>query len=73
MLEQRARKARVAIGQQLITYRYGAKSNPGAWYGDWLQLVQGGDRLPRIMGGELSDLETYPGFSANQNGHDDVS
>jgi DNA-binding beta-propeller fold protein YncE len=58
---------RVAIGQQLITWKYGAKTNPNAWYGDWLQLEQGGYPLPEIMGGELSDLETYPGFTPNRN------
>lgn len=57
---------RVAIGQQLITWKYGLKSNPNAWYGDWLQLEQAGLPLPEIMGGELSDLMTYPGFSPNQ-------
>lgn len=58
---------RVAIGQQLITWKYGLKSNPNAWYGDWLQLKQAGDPLPLIMGGETSDLMNYPGFAPNQN------
>jgi DNA-binding beta-propeller fold protein YncE len=56
---------RVAIGQQLITWKYGAKSKPGGWYGDWLQLKQAGLPLPELMGGETSDLMTYPGFSPN--------
>jgi mannan endo-1,4-beta-mannosidase len=58
---------RVAIGQQLITWKYGSKSNPNAWYGDWLQLKQQGLPLPEVMGGELSDLESYPGFQPNTN------
>lgn len=58
---------RVAIGQQLITWRYGPKTDPNAWYGDWLQLQNGGFPLPKIMGGELSDLMSYPGFSPNTN------
>jgi mannan endo-1,4-beta-mannosidase len=57
---------RVAIGQQLITYLYGPKSDPNAWYGDWRQLERGGFRLPKIMAGELSDLMSYPGFAPNQ-------
>ena len=63
---------RVAIGQQLITWRYGAKSDPTAWYGDWLQLEQGAYPLPLIMGGELSDLMSYPGFAPNQNALDEL-
>lgn len=58
---------RVAIGQQLITYLYGPKTDPNAWYGDWLQLEQGGFPLPEVMGGELSDLMSYPGFEPNRN------
>jgi mannan endo-1,4-beta-mannosidase len=58
---------RVLVGQQLITWEYGPKTDPNAWYGDWLQLEQGGFPLPEIMGGELSDLMTYPGFVPNQN------
>jgi mannan endo-1,4-beta-mannosidase len=58
---------RVAIGQQLITWEYGAKSDPNAWYGDWLQMANGGFPLPEIMAGETSDLETYSGFAPNQN------
>lgn len=58
---------RVAIGQQLITWKYGLKTNPNAWYGDWLQLEQGGFPLPEVMGGELGDLMSYAGFSPNQN------
>lgn len=58
---------RVAIGQQLITWKYGAKTNPNAWYGDWLQMVNGGFPLPEIMAGETSDLESYAGFTPNQN------
>lgn len=57
---------RIALGQQLITWEYGRKSNPKAWYGDWLQLENSGLSLPKIMGGELSDLMTYPGFSPNK-------
>jgi len=57
---------RVAIGQQLISYRYGAKSDPNAWYGGWLKLEQRGLPLPFVMGAELSDLMSYPGFYPNQ-------
>ena len=57
---------RVAIGQQLITWEYGAKSNPNAWYGDWLQMQNGGYPLPEIMAGETSDLMSYTGFAPNQ-------
>ena len=67
-LHQRPARAvdRVAIGQQLITWKYGLKSDPTAWYGDWLQLEQGGFPLPEIMAGEVSDLMSYPGFAPNQ-------
>jgi mannan endo-1,4-beta-mannosidase len=58
---------RVAIGQQLITFLYGARANPNAWYRDWLQLRQRNLPLPEVMGGELSDLMRYPGFAPNQN------
>ncbi len=66
-LNQRGGRAvdRVALGQQLITWEYGPKSDPNAWYGDWRQLQQAGLRLPEVMGGEMSDLMTYPGFNAN--------
>jgi mannan endo-1,4-beta-mannosidase len=57
---------RVAIGQQLLTYQYGNKYDPNAWYGDWLKLEQWGFPLPKVMGGELSDLMSYPGFWPNQ-------
>ena len=58
---------RVAIGQQLISWEYGAKTNPNAWYGDWLQIEQRGLPLPEIMGGgderphELSRVLAQPG------------
>ena len=58
---------RVAVGQQLISWEYGAKTNPNAWYGDWLQIEQRGLPLPEIMGAETSDLMSYPGFAPNQN------
>lgn len=58
---------RVAIGQQLITWKYGPKTDPDAWYGAWLKMEQRGWPLPKIMGGELKDLMSYPGFSPNQN------
>lgn len=61
-----AAAGRVAIGQQLITWLYGPKTDPAAWYGDWLQLEQGGYPLPEVMGGETSDLMSYPGFMPNQ-------
>ncbi len=66
-LHQRPARAfdRVAIGQQLITWLYGSKTNPNAWYGDWLQLQLQGQPLPEVMGGEMSDLLTYPGFTPN--------
>ena len=43
-LNQRGGRAvdRVALGQQLITWEYGPKSDPNAWYGDWRQLQQAG-------------------------------
>lgn len=65
-------KNRVAIGQQLITWRYGRKSNPKAWYGDWLQLKERDLPLPEIMAGELGDLESYPGFAPNQDALDEL-
>lgn len=58
--------ARVAIGQQLISWLYGAKTDANAWYRDWRQFEQGGFPLPEIMSGELSDLMSYPGFAPNQ-------
>lgn len=58
---------RVAIGQQMITYRYGKKTDPAAWYGDWLKIMQKRLPLPEIMGGELSDLMRYGDFFPNQN------
>jgi mannan endo-1,4-beta-mannosidase len=58
--------ARVAIGQQLITYLYGDRLDPNAWNQAFLKLQQGNYPLPEIMGGELSDLVTYPGFNPNQ-------
>jgi mannan endo-1,4-beta-mannosidase len=63
---------RVAIGQQLITWLYGPKTDPNAWYGDWRQLERGGFPLPEVMGGELSDLMTYPGFAPNQDALDEL-
>jgi mannan endo-1,4-beta-mannosidase len=63
---------RVAIGQQLITWKYGKKTNAKAWYGDWLQLKQGGYPLPLIMGGETSDLMSYPGFAPNQDAFNEL-
>ena len=63
---------RVVIGQQLITWKYGRKSNPKGWYGDWLQLAQAGYPLPEVMGGELSDLMTYPGFRPNKGAFDEL-
>jgi len=63
---------RVAIGQQLITWQYGLKTDPNAWYGDWLQLEQDGFPLPEVMGGELSDLMSYAGFTPNQNALDEL-
>lgn len=58
---------RTAIGQHLITWEYGPKSSTKAWYGDWLQMKQKGFPLPKVMGGEMSDLMTYPGFEPNRN------
>jgi DNA-binding beta-propeller fold protein YncE len=66
------RADRVAIGQQLISWLYGPKSNPSAWYGDWLQLEQGDFPLPELMGAETSDLMTYAGFSPNQDALDEL-
>lgn len=63
---------RVAIGQQLITWLYGPKTDPNTWYGDWLQLEEAGYPLPEVMGGELSDLMSYPGFSPNQDALDEL-
>ncbi len=61
------KKNRVAIGQQLLTWEYGKKSDPNAWYGDWLQLEKAKLPLPLIMGGEVSDLMRYGNFFPNQN------
>jgi hypothetical protein len=58
---------RVAVGQQLITFLYGARTDSNAWYRDWLQLAQRDLPLPEVMGGELSDLMSYTGFAPNQN------
>ncbi|MGB8701859.1 MAG: glycosyl hydrolase [Thermosynechococcaceae cyanobacterium] len=58
---------RVAIGQQLITWKFGSKTDPDGWYGDWLQMEQGGYPLPKIMGGELSEL-----MKPNQNALDEL-
>jgi mannan endo-1,4-beta-mannosidase len=63
---------RVAIGQQLLTWEYGPRTDPAAWYGDWLQLEQGGFPLPLVMGGELSDLMTYKDFAPNQDALDEL-
>ncbi|HKY92536.1 MAG TPA: glycosyl hydrolase [Nevskiaceae bacterium] len=63
---------RVAVGQQLLSWAYGSKDDPAAWYGDWLQMEQRGFRLPRIMGAELSDLMSYAGFSPNQDALDEL-
>lgn len=59
------KKDRVAIGQQLLTWEYGKKSDPDAWYGDWLQLEKEKLPLPLIMGGEVSDLMRYGNFFPN--------
>ena len=59
---------RVAIGQQLISWEYGAKTNPNAWYGDWLQLEQRGLPLPEIMGArDERPHDAIPGSRPNQN------
>jgi len=49
---------RVAIGQQLVTWRKkeATKADPAGWYGDWLSLEKAGLRLPKVMGGEISEL-----------------
>jgi hypothetical protein len=67
-LHQRVNRVRnrVAIGQQMRTWDYGAKTSPKRWYGDWLHLKQQGLPLPEIMGGEMSDLWTKPGFTPNR-------
>jgi len=57
---------RVAIGQQLLSYEYTARSDPNGWYGAWLKLQQRHLPLPEIMAAETSDLESYPGFYPNQ-------
>ncbi|MBI4909995.1 MAG: hypothetical protein HY820_40625 [Acidobacteria bacterium] len=57
---------RVAIGQQLITWQYTDRNDPNGWYNAWRKLELNGSPLPKIMGGELSDLMSYPGFSANE-------
>lgn len=68
-----ARKTdRVLIGQQLISYEYGPKSDPKAWYGDWLQMKTAGLPLPEVMAAELSDLMSYPGFAPNQDALDEL-
>ena len=63
---------RVAIGQYLITYLYGPKTDANAWYGDWLQFEPQGLPLPKVMGGELSDLMSYAGFAPNQDALDEL-
>lgn len=63
---------RVLLGQQLITWLYGPQSDPNAWYGDWLQLQQAGLALPKVMGGELSDLMSYRNFAPNQDALDEL-
>jgi sugar lactone lactonase YvrE len=63
---------RVASGQQLISYLYGPRTDPAAWYGDWLQMEAGAWPLPEIMGAELSDLMSYPGFAPNQDALDEL-
>lgn len=63
---------RTAIGQHLLTYEYGPKSSTKAWYGDWLQMKRKGLPLPKVMGGELSDLMSYPGFSPNRNARNEM-
>ena len=57
---------RVAIGQQLVTWAYGLKSDTNAWYRDWLQMSAAGQPLPEVMGGEVGDLMSFPGFAPNQ-------
>src|SRR5581483_4363610 len=57
--------ARVALGQQLRTWSYGSKSDPDAWYGAVLEMQQNGWPLPKVLGGEMSDLQSRPGFSPN--------
>lgn len=57
---------RVAIGQQLLSSEYGKKTDPKAWYGDWLQFAPKGLPLPEIMGAETSDLMRYGDFFPNQ-------
>ncbi len=56
---------RVAIGQQLVTYEYGPKSDRNAWYRDWSQMKRMDLPLPLVMGGELSDLMRYDDFFPN--------
>ena len=60
---------RVAIGQQLLSWEYGTRTDPNAWNGDWLQLRAGNYPLPEIMAAETSDLMTYPGFAPNQDAY----
>jgi len=50
---------RVAIGQQLITWLNPdrPKADPNGWYKDWLKLELVGLPLPKMMGGELSELK----------------
>lgn len=57
---------RVALGQQLLSSEYGKKTDPKAWYGDWLQFAPKGLPLPEIMGAETSDLMRYGNFFPNQ-------
>jgi len=63
---------RVAIGQQLLSSEYGKKTDPKAWYGDWLQFKPKGLPLPEIMGAETSDLMRYGDFFPNQDALDEL-
>ncbi len=63
---------RVLIGQQLLSYEYGSRTDPTKWYGDWLRMKRKGLPLPEVMGAELSDLMTYAGFSPNQAAIDEL-
>ena len=58
---------RVAIGQQLIDYKYTSSADTTGWNASWLKMQSLGYPLPVIMGGELSNYLSYTNFAPNAN------